>query len=130
MTKRTRTPLKATQRGEDLSDLLESSDLSLPSAGEQPQEAAPAAEPVQAAPAPTPAAEQPAKAPAAPKKRRGKDPYKGSAKLDAYTTQEVVDAIKWLAAEDDRSIGFVVRKYLDIDGLLADAREAGFQEEE
>lgn len=128
-TKRTRTPLKATQRGEDLTDLLESSDLNLPKAAPEPQKAVPAAEPAQEAPVPRQAAEKPHKAPAAPTKRRGKDLYKGSTKLDAYAAPEVVEAIKWLAAEDDRSIGFIVRKYLDINGLLADARAAGFEEE-
>ncbi|WP_444905304.1 hypothetical protein ACJJIU_22310 (plasmid) [Microbulbifer sp. CnH-101-E] len=130
MTKRTRTPLKATKREDDLSELLESSDLSLPSAGEQPQEVAPVAEQAAQAEEPKPEPQKPAKAPAAPKKKpRGIDPYKGSTKLDAYAAPQVVEAIKWLAAEDGRSQGFIVRKYLDIEGLLADARAAGFEEE-
>ncbi|WP_444919333.1 hypothetical protein ACJJID_00065 (plasmid) [Microbulbifer sp. CnH-101-G] len=129
MTKRTRPSLKPAG-GEGLTDLLKSSGLGQLQDNEQPQEAAPAAE--QAAPAeePKPEPQKPAKAPAAPKKKpRGIDPYKGSTKLDAYAAKELVDAVKWLCAEEERSIGFIVRRYLDIEGLLADARAAGFEEE-
>ncbi|WP_444891791.1 hypothetical protein ACJJIE_00060 (plasmid) [Microbulbifer sp. TRSA001] len=130
MTKRTRPSLKPAG-GEGLNDLLKSSGLGKLDKEEKAPEPTQEAAPVQEAPALAPAPEKPAKAAAAaPKKRRGIDPHKGSTKLDAYASKELVDAVKWLCAEEERSIGFIVRKYLDTDRLLADAREAGFQEEE
>ena len=76
--------------------------------------------------APKPDTGQRPTAPPPAAKPAGGDPYKGGAKLDAYTTPQVVAAIKHLAASDDRSQGYIVRKYLDINGLLADAAAAGF----
>ena len=125
--KKTRAPIK--RSGDNT--LAELTGLNLPSAA-APQPAAeptPAVEPVPALAEPRP--QQPAQTPAratAPraKKPAGGDPYKGKAKINAYATAEVVAAIEYLAAADDRSQGYIVRKYLDIDGMLADARAAGF----
>lgn len=125
--KKTRTPLK---RGGDNS-LAELVDLGLPEA--QPEAPQPTAAP-EVEPVPSLAEEKPAKPAPAParkktpsKKPKGSDPYKGKAKIDAYATPEVVAAIKYLAADDDRSQGYIVRKYLDIDAMLADAKAAGFE---
>ncbi len=122
--KRVRTPLKTTMRGEDISDLLESSDLNLPKATQEPLTTESTLEVIKT----KQTTGGPAKTLVTNKKPRGIDPYKGSTKLDAYAAQKVVEAIKWLAAEDGRSQGFIVRKYLDIEGLFRDACAGGFEE--
>ena len=129
--KKTRAPIK--RSGDNtLADLA---GLQLPTAAPEPAEEPTPAPAEKVEPVPALAEQRPEKpAPAVarkpsakPKKPKGSDPYKGKAKIDAYATPEVVAAIKYLAADDDRSQGYIVRKYLDIDAMLADAKAAGFE---